>query len=468
MKNFMCDDFLLQNETAVEIYQSIRELPIIDYHCHLNPEAIATNKRFKNITELWLGGDHYKWRLMRHNGVPESHITGNAPDHEKFDAWCAALEAAIGNPLYHWSHMELRQYFGYDGIINAENAAEIYAFCNAQIEKDDFTVQNLLKRSRVEWLATTDDPADTLKHHTKIRYDNIPGLAKVLPTFRPGILLEPGNPGFAEYIKRLRLAAGMRNEIIDWDSLLEALVNRLDFFTQRGCVISDHALDPPVFDPAVSDTKATLAFRKALRGEALTYEETIGYKTRLFSWLSEQYTKRGWAMQLHIGAMRNNNTRMHNLLGADTGYDSIGDAPFAQTLSRILDDLENRDALPKTILYCLNPTADEILATMIGNFAGRGIRGRMQWGAPWWFNDTKPGMEKHLITLASLGMLANFIGMLTDSRSFISYPRHDYFRRILANRIGTWVQDGEFPRDMELLKKIAGDIAYFNVKGYFA
>jgi len=463
----MCDDFLLQNETAVEIYQSVRELPIIDYHCHLNPEAIAMNKRFRNITELWLSGDHYKWRLMRHNGVPESHITGDAPDHEKFASWCATLETAIGNPLYHWSHMELKKYFNYDGLINAKNAAEIYAHCNAQIEAEDFNVHNLLKRSRVEWLATTDDPADTLKHHTKIKYDNAAGVPRVLPTFRPGTLLEPGNAGFAEYVGKLRLAANMRNEIVDWDTLLEALENRLDFFAQKGCVISDHALDPPVYDPSASETKATLAFRKALRGEALTQEEIVGYKTRLFVWLGEQYKKRGWVMQLHMGAMRNNNTRMFGLLGADTGYDSMGDASFAHTLSRILDGLESRDALPRTVLYSLNPTADDMLATMIGNFAGHGIRGRMQWGAPWWFNDTKPGMEKHLVTLASLGMLANFIGMLTDSRSFISYPRHDYFRRILANRFGVWVENGEFPRDMELLKKIAGDIAYFNVKRYF-
>jgi glucuronate isomerase len=466
MKNFMDENFLLHNGTAIEIYQSIRDLPIIDYHCHLNPEAIANNARFRNITELWLGGDHYKWRLMRTNGVPESHITGDAPDHEKFAAWCRTLEIAIGSPLYHWSHMELKQYFGYDKPVTAVNAAEIYVFCNALIEKEDFNVHNLLKRSRVEWLATTDDPADTLKHHTKVKYDNIPGLARILPTFRPGLLLDPANRGFADYIKKLEHVANLRAQIVDWESLTAALENRLDFFAQKGCLLSDHSLDPPVFDPKANDTTATLAFRKAQRGEALTPEEVLAYKTRLFSWLGEQYKKRDWVMQLHMGAMRSNNTRMFNLLGPDTGFDSMGDTPFAKPLALMLDDLEQRDALPRTILYALNPTADEMLATMIGNFQGRGIRGRMQWGAPWWFNDNKPGMQKHLITLASLGMLAGFVGMLTDSRSFISYPRHEYFRRILANQLGTWAEDGEFPRDMELLKKIAGDIAYFNAKNY--
>ncbi|MCL2202798.1 MAG: glucuronate isomerase [Defluviitaleaceae bacterium] len=467
MRNFLDEGFLLQSDTAVEIFDAIKDLPIIDYHCHLDPAAIAYNNRFKNITELWLGGDHYKWRLMRASGVPESHITGDAPDPEKFAAWCKTLEVAIGSPLYHWSHMELKQYFGFEGAVTAQNAAEIYVQCNAHIEKEDFNVHSLLKGSRVEWLATTDDPADTLKHHAKISFDKVPGLAKILPTFRPGLLFDPMNVGFEKYIGKLELAANLRGKITDWDSLLAALENRLDFFAQRGCVLSDHALDPPVFDPKANDTLATLAFRKALRGEALSPGEVNAYKTRLFAWLGGEYKKRDWVMQLHMGAMRNNNTRMFTHLGPDTGFDSMGDEAFAGTLARMLDDLENRDALPRTILYALNPTADEMLATMIGNFQGRGIRGRMQWGAPWWFNDNKPGMQKHLITLASLGMLAHFVGMLTDSRSFISYPRHEYFRRILANQLGTWAEDGEFPREMELLKKIARDIAYFNAKEYF-
>ncbi|MCL2190302.1 MAG: glucuronate isomerase [Defluviitaleaceae bacterium] len=468
MKKFMDDTFLLQSNTAIDIYTAIKDLPIIDYHCHLDPEAIANNWRYENITHLWLGSDHYKWRLMRSNGVPESHITGDAPDQEKFAAWCATLEVAIGSPLYHWSHLELKRYFDFDGVVTSKNAAEIYVHCNTLLEKDEYAVHGLLKRSRVEMLATTDDPADTLKYHAKIQYDEVPGVAKVRPTFRPGLLLDPANPAFGEYVKRLELAANQRGGITDWETLLTALESRLDFFAMRGCNICDHALDPPVFDAANSETKAALVFRKALRGETLTHEEAIQYKSRMFMWLGAQYKKRDWVMQLHMGAMRNNNARMLGLLGADTGYDSMGDKPFARPLAKMLDALEKNDELPRTILYALNPTADEMLATMMGNFQGRGIKGRIQWGAPWWFNDHKPGMQKHLITLGSLGMLANFVGMLTDSRSFISYPRHEYFRRILANQMGTWVQDGEFPHDMELLTKIASDIAYYNAKGYFA
>jgi len=465
MKKFMDDQFLLTNDTAVALYAAIRGLPIIDYHCHLDAAAIAENKRFRNITELWLGGDHYKWRLMRTHGIEESHITGDAPDADKFAAWCATLEVAIGSPLYHWSHMELKQYFGWDQPVTAQNAAEIYAHCNAQIEGDDFNVHNLLIRSRVEWLATTDDPADTLEHHAKIKADNVPGLARILPTFRPGILLDASHRDFMDYIKKLERVSGIK--IISWGTLTAALTQRLDFFAEMGCVISDHSLEPPIFDAAATDGDAAKIFYDLLFGAQITPAQAIAFKTRLFAWLGSQYHARGWTMQLHMGAIRANNTRMMRLIGADTGFDSMSDVPFAHALSRILDDLETHDALPKTILYALNPTADDMLATMIGNFQGRGIRGRMQWGAPWWFNDSKPGMEKHLTTLATLGMLAHFVGMLTDSRSFISYPRHDYFRRILANQIGKWAEAGEFPHDMQLLIKIASDIAYHNAKGYF-
>jgi len=435
MKKFMDDRFLLTNDTAVELYAAIRDLPIIDYHCHLNPAAIAENKRFRNITELWLGGDHYKWRLMRTHGIEESHITGDAPDAEKFAAWCETLEVAIGSPLYHWSHMELKQYFGWDKPVTALNAAQIYAHCNAIIEREDFNVHTLLKNSRVEWLATTDDPADTLEHHAKIKADNIPGLARILPTFRPGILLEAGHRDFMDYLRKLERISDVK--ITSWGTLLAALTQRLDFFASMGCVISDHSLEPPVFDATATDADAAkILYDMFYDGASVSPEQAIAFKTRLFAWLGSQYQARGWTMQLHMGAMRANNTRMMNLVGADTGFDSMADQPFARALSRILDDLENRDALPKTILYALNPTADDMLATMIGNFQGRGIRGRMQWGAPWWFNDSKSGMEKHLTTLATLGMLAHFVGMLTDSRSFISYPRHAYYRRILANQIG--------------------------------
>ena len=463
MRAFMDEHFLLQSGTAVDLFSHIRDLPIIDYHCHLDPKAIAENKRFRNITELWLGGDHYKWRLMRHNGVPESHITGDAPDHEKFAVWCATVADAIGSPGYHWAHMELKKYFGFDGVITAENAAEIYALCNTQIEREDFNVHNMLKTCRVEWLATTDDPADTLEYHAEIK--NQPTAPKVLPTFRPGGALEIEKPTYADYLKRLGASAGI--SISDWDGLKAALENRLDFFSKMDCLISDHSLEPPVFDPAATDDCAAKALKKAINGEALSQGEIDAYKTRLMSWLGGEYHKRNWVMQLHMAVQRNNNSRMLKLAGADTGFDCMSDANFSLALARILDDMESSNALPRTVLYALNPASDDMLATMIGNFAGRGIRGRIQWGSAWWFNDNKPGMEKHLVTLANHGMVATFVGMLTDSRSFLSYPRHEYFRRILANRLGEWVEKGEYPCDMNRLQKIAGDIAYYNVKNYF-
>ncbi|MCL1845734.1 MAG: glucuronate isomerase [Defluviitaleaceae bacterium] len=465
---FLHENFLLHNDTSREIYAGIGDLPIIDYHCHLDPAAIAQNSRFENITALWLGGDHYKWRLMRHAGVAESHITGDAPDAEKFAAFCATIEDLIGNPVYHWAHLELWRYFGFDGVISSENAAEIYAMCNTQIEREDFNVHGLLKKSRVEWLATTDDPADSLEHHKKIARESAPGVPKVLPTFRPGGVLEIEKEGFASYIMRLGEAAGIK--ISDWDSLRAALENRLNFFAEAGCIISDHSLEPPEFYAGYSeltDADADAVLKQALRGEKLDYLQKVIYKTMLLSWLGGEYHKRDWVMQLHMGVQRNNNSRMLRLVGADSGFDCMSDEGFSWTLAQILDDLEARDALPRTILYALNPTADDMLATMTGNFAGRGIRGRIQWGSAWWFNDNKSGMVKHLVTLANHGIVANFIGMLTDSRSFLSYPRHEYFRRILAAQLGKWVEDGEFPGDMSRLSKIAQNIAYFNAKNYF-
>ena len=461
----MDENFLLHDGTAVDLYNGIKDLPIIDYHCHLDPKAIAENARFRSITELWLGGDHYKWRLMRHNGVPESHITGDAPDHEKFAAFCATMEDAIGNPVFHWAHLELKKYFGYEGNITAENAAEIYALCNSQIEREDFNVHSTLKACRVEWLATTDDPADDLQYHKQIKNANALGVPKVLPTWRPSQALEVEKPTYSAYIIKLGKIAGVT--ITDWDSLRTALTNRLDFFVEMGCKLSDHSLEPPVFDATATDDDAANTMKKALNGETLSSKEIIAYKTRLLSWLGGEYYKRDWVMQLHMLVQRNNNTRMFKLLGPDTGYDVIADESFSQALARILDDMESRDALPKTVLYSLNPNSDDLLATMIGNFAGRGIRGRMQWGCPWWFNDNKTGMQKHLTTLANHGMISTFIGMLTDSRSFLSYPRHEYFRRILAQQLGEWVENGEYPRNMSRLHKIAGDIAYYNVKNFF-
>jgi len=465
MKAFMDEQFLLPNETAIKIYNTIKDLPIIDYHCHLDPKAIAENKRFKNITEVWLGGDHYKWRLMRHFGVPESHITGDAPDHEKFATFCATMENAIGNPVYHWAHLELKRYFGYEGEITAANAAHIYALCNQQIEKDEFTAVGLLKQMRVDWLATTDDPADNLEYHIQIKEANTPGVPGVMPSFRPSQALEIEKSGFKAYAEKLSAVSGIA--ITDFDSMRAAMASRIDFFNEVGCRVSDHSLEPPVFDLGATDYEADLAIKKALAGESLTNKEVVEYKTRMMSFLGAEYHKHNWVMQLHMVVQRNNNTRMFKLLGPDTGYDAMSDDSYSLALARLLDDMEQCDALPRTVLYALNPNSDDMLAVMIGNFAGRGIRGRMQWGCPWWFNDNKTGMTKHLVTLANHGMLSTFIGMLTDSRSFLSYPRHEYFRRILAAQLGTWAEDGEFPKDMERLNRIASDIAYYNVKNYF-
>ncbi|MCL2576519.1 MAG: glucuronate isomerase [Defluviitaleaceae bacterium] len=459
---FMNENFLLKNETAIELYECIRDLPIIDYHCHLDPAAIAKNARFQNITELWLGGDHYKWRLMRINGVPESHITGGAPDHEKFTAFCATIENAIGNPVYHWAHLELKKYFGFDGVITSENAAEIYALCNHQIEADDFNVHNLLKKSRVEWLATTDDPADSLEYHLQIKNANTPGVPKVLPTFRPGYVFEIDKPDYVVYISRLGKAAGI--DITDWDSLLAALSQRMDFFAEAGCVISDHSLEPPVYDPDARVIDAEYAMGKWGYGDSLSAKEINAFKTQLLLWLGREYHKRGWVMQLHMAAQR------ENVWGGDAkvnaGFDCMSDVNYSLALAHFLRDLE-LDSFPRTILYGLNPTSDDMLAVMAGTFAGGGIRGRVQWGCPWWFNDNKTGIQKHLTTLANHGLISTFIGMLTDSRSFMSYPRHEYFRRILANQLGEWVENGEFPGDINRLHKIAADISYLNVKEYF-
>jgi len=461
MKKFMNEHFLLQNSTAIDLYEHIKNLPIIDYHCHLDASEIANNRRFATVTDLWLKGDHYKWRLMRHNGIPETHITGNAPDDEKFTAFCATIEKCIGNPVYHWAHMEIRKYFNYEDIITANNAAELYSICNTQIARDDFNIHNLLKRSNVEWLATTDDPADNLEHHIKIKTSELP--IKVSPSFRPSNAMDIEKPTFLQYISRLGESANL--SINDWDTLKLALANRVEYFNQAGCKISDHALDPPVFGGTISD--AEISFKKVINNEPLTNADIIAYKTHILLFLSGEYAKRNWIMQFHMGAQRNNNTPMFKLLGPDTGFDSMSDESFSLALNRLLSTMEENNTLPRTILYPLNPNADDMVAATIGNFAGSGIKGRMQWGSAWWFNDSKLGMTKHITTLANHGILANFIGMLTDSRSFISYPRHDYFRRILANQLGTWVEDGEFPQDMDLLCKIASDIAYNNAKAYF-
>ena len=467
MKKFMDGKFLLESGTAVEIFESIKALPIIDYHCHLNPDEIVGDKHFANITELALGGDHYKWRLMRANGVLEEFITGKADDFDKFYHWCKTLEDAIGSPLYHWTHLEMRRYFHYDGEIGAHTAKDLFDFCNKVIRNENFSAWGIFEKFKVEQIGTTDDPADSLWQHIKMteaRKEN-PKLPVVYPTFRPSKVLGVEDADFPEYIRRLEDLAGQ--PINGLDDLKDVLAKRLEHFHQVGCRLSDHALDPPVFYES-EGFPADKSFTLALGGLPLTKREIDAYKTALMVWLGKEYAKRGWVMQLHMGALRGNNTKMQQKIGADTGFDSMSDTAFAKPLARLLDAMSCEDLLPKTILYGLNPMYDTMLATMIGNFQGGGVPGKIQWGSAWWFNDTKTGMENHITTLANCGMLARFVGMLTDSRSFMSYPRHEYFRRILANTLANWVERGEFPKDMNKLTHIAKNIAYHNAKKYFA
>jgi len=396
--------------------------------------------------------------------VQEEYITGNASDEEKFRHWCATIENCIGNPIYHWTHLEMRRYFDYDGPINGDLAADIYAHCNKIIQQGDFSAWGIFKKFNVAQIGTTDDPADTLEYHMQMsgHRKSDPSLPLVSPTFRPSKAMNVEAPGFVEYVNSLSKLSGL--PLKNWDDLLAILAQRIDFFHEAGCRASDHALDPPVYEEYGDE--ATI-FGKALAGQRLTQQEINRYKTAIMLWLGKQYNAKGWAMQLHMAAQRNNNTRMFRKLGPDTGYDSMSDESFSFPLAKILDGLDIDDALPKTILYSLNPVSDMMLATMIGNFQGGGIKGKIQWGCPWWHNDTKPGMENHLIYLASAGVLSRFIGMLTDSRSFMSYPRHEYFRRIVAQTIATWVDDGEFPKDDAKLRQIVDGIFYKNAKEYF-
>jgi len=463
MKNFMDDNFLLMNKTAETLYHEFaKDMPIFDYHCHLNPAEIAENKSYKNITQIWLGGDHYKWRAMRSNGVTEDYITGDRPDKEKFMKWAETMVNCIGNPLYHWTHLELRRFFGIDTLLSPETAEEIWEKANAMLATEEFTARELIKRSNVKALCTTDDPIDTLEHHIAIK-ENTTFDVKVLPTFRPDKSFNINKEGFAEWIARLGQVTN--KEISSFDALLEALKERIQFFHEVGCRVSDHGLDPVMYAAGTSEDADSI-FTKGLAGEEISEEELKIYKGKIMLFLGREYSRLGWVMQLHTGCMRNNSTRMFRELGADTGFDSIGDKVSAEDLSRLLDALDDTDELPKTVLYNLNPRENEVLGTMIGCFQGGGIPGKIQFGSGWWFLDQKDGMIKQMITLGNLGLLSRFIGMLTDSRSFLSYTRHEYFRRILCNILGTWVEEGEVPSDMKLLGKMVEDICYNNVKDY--
>lgn len=463
MKAFLDDDFLLTTPTARRLYQVARSMPILDYHCHLDPKEIAQDRRFENITQVWLGGDHYKWRLMRANGVDEAYITGDAPDREKFQKWAETLELAIGNPLYHWSHLELRRYFGYEGVLNEDTAQEVWELCNQKLQEPGMRARSLIANSGVTLVCTTDDPADSLEWHQQLAQDSsFP--VKVLPAWRPDAAMGLERPEYLDYLQRLGQAAGV--EIRTYADLKEALLSRMAFFDKMGCRASDHALTAAVCQPA-SEEELERVFQKRLEGEPLTQEELAAFQTGFLRFVAGEYKRLGWVMQLHYGCRRNNNTRMFHKLGRDTGYDAVLQGTPSLEVAAFLDLLASQDALPRMVLYSLNPNDDEGLNSVIGCFQDGTPLGRIQQGSAWWFNDHKAGMVKQLTAFANGGLLGNFIGMLTDSRSFLSYPRHEYFRRILCELLGAWVENGEYPADWKALEKMVRGVCYNNAVEFF-
>ena len=464
MKAFMDKDFLLSSETSQKLFHEYAEnMPIVDYHCHINPQEIAEDRKFENITQVWLGGDHYKWRQMRSNGVDEYYITGGANDREKFQKWAETLEKAIGNPLYHWSHLELQRYFGYTGHLCGETAEEVWNLCNAKLQEDGMSVRNLIRQSNVKLICTTDDPVDSLEWHKKLAEDETFEV-KVLPAWRPDKAMNLEKPEYADYIKTLSEVSGI--EVKDFATMKEAILNRMDFFDSMGCCVSDHALEYVMYAPA-SEEEVDAIFKKALAGEGVSREEEMKFKMAFMQFVAKAYHKKNWVMQIHYGCKRDNNALMYAKLGPDTGFDCINNyAPSAQTAD-FLNSLIATDELPKTILYSLNPCDNEAIGTILGCFQGTEGAGKIQQGSAWWFNDHKTGMIAQMTSLANLGLLPNFVGMLTDSRSFLSYTRHEYFRRILCELIGGWVENGEYPADYKVLEKIVKGISYDNAVKYF-
>lgn len=464
MKAFMDSEFLLSTETAQELFHTYAEhTPILDYHCHINPQEIAEDRQFENITQVWLGGDHYKWRQMRSNGVDEYYITGGASDREKFQKWAETLDKAIGNPLFHWSHLELQRYFGYHGVLGADTAEEVWNLCNEKLKQPEMSVRNLIRQSGVTLICTTDDPADDLKWHKVIAADDSFDV-KVLPAWRPDKAMNLEKPEYLDYLATLGEAAEMK--IASFADLKEALCKRMAFFDSMGCRASDHALEYVMYVPA-SEEEIEAIFSKRLAGETITREDELKFKTAFMLAVGAEYARLGWAMQLHYGCKRDNNTGMYNKLGPDTGYDCINNyAPSSQTAD-FLNALNETGKLPKTIIYSLNPNDDEAIGTILGCFQNSDAVGKIQQGSAWWFNDNKTGMMKQMTSLANLGLLGNFIGMLTDSRSFLSYPRHEYFRRILCELLGSWVENGEYPKNMNKLGAIVKGISYNNAVNYF-
>jgi glucuronate isomerase len=461
MKPFLDKDFMLNSETAKKLYhEHAAKMPIIDYHCHLNPKEIYENKPFENLAKVWLGGDHYKWRLMRANGVDEAYITGDKPDYEKFLKWAEVVPYLVGSPLYHWTHLELQRFFSIQTLLNKDTAKSIYEEANKQLIH--LTPKKFIEMSHVKIVCTTDDPTDDLHYHQLLKNEN--NSFKVLPAFRPDKAINIELSWFNDWVNKLSSVVGYR--IDDLDSLEKALEERMDYFTENGCSLSDHGLDS-IFYVESSKEEIESIFKKARNNEQLSEVEIKKYKGHVLVFLGKAYHKRQWVQQYHIGALRNNNLRMLKQLGPDTGYDAINDDPIAKPLSQILNKLEENDQLPKTIIYALNSRDHDIVVTLMQAFQDGKVSGKLQCGSAWWFNDHIDGMKKQMIALANNGLLSQFVGMLTDSRSFLSYPRHEYFRRLVCDLIGTWVEEGLFPNDEVLLGEVVRNISYENANKYF-
>ncbi len=464
MKQFLGDDFLLNTKTAERLYHEYAApLPVLDYHCHLPPQQIASDRRFENMTEIWLNSDHYKWRAMRANGVNEEYITGKKSDWEKFREWAATVPYTLRNPLYHWTHLELKRYFKIDSILNRDSAKEIFETCNSKLQTPGYSVRNLLKLMRVELVCSTDDPTDSLEHHLKLKKERFE--IRVLPAFRPDNALRIDDPDFFnQYLKELEKAADLT--INSYKTYLDALKSRHEFFHASGCRLSDHGLEQLVSE-SFTDTETRAIFDKALKGGTSDPKDADKFKTAVLLQLAEWDHEKGWVQQFHLGALRHNNSRMLSTLGPNTGFDSIGDFQQGRALSGFLNALDKKNRLAKTILYNVNPSDNELMATMVGNFNDGSVAGKIQWGSAWWFMDQKEGITRHLNALSNMGLLSRFIGMITDSRSFLSYPRHEYFRRILCDLIGTEIENGELPNDISWTGKLIQDICYHNAKHYF-
>lgn len=464
MKKFLDENFLLKNKTAQQLYHEYaKDIPVIDYHCHLSPAEIASDIQFKNLTHAWLNGDHYKWRAMRANGINESYITGNKSDEEKFYKWAETVPYTLRNPLYHWTHLELQRYFEVYEILDGKSAERIYDECSSRLQTEAYSTRNLLKMMNVKLVCTTDDPADNLEHHIKLKNEGFE--IPILPAFRPDKAMSPDDPAtFNNYVSRIEGASNV--SVTSYQDYLDALKARHDFFASNGCTVSDHGLNH-LFAEEYSYQEIESIFDKVRAGSDLSEIEKRKFKTAMLVQLAEWDWEKGWVQQYHVGALRSNSSRMLRELGPDTGFDSIGDFSQGKDLSAFLNRLDNNNKLAKTVLYNLNPADNALFATMAGNFNDGSIPGKMQYGSAWWFLDQKDGMIQQMNALSNMGLLSRFVGMLTDSRSFLSFPRHEYFRRILCNIFGEEIEDGELPDDLEWAGKVIQDICYNNAKNYF-